>query len=464
MKSSQLLLGLLLLLFYSCAKDSEVEIDEVVLIDENGLYTDAGLEYPIDASAVNVPEQWISGVKKYAQPIRSLTSVESFEDLEFFSNVLSTKKMIQIGESGHGVKQYNQIKTRLIKYLHQELDFNVLAFESSLFECYYAYLNSIQSPDKSARDAIENSILEFWHTKEIEDLFIYIKETYESNNPLILAGIDIQASSKSMDQRPLLFKEIISLIDPDYAEEIFSIDKEVNENLFNSESTFFDDVNDLVDTYDNLAIFLRNNKDVLDERYFGTREELHPIIAEQTARSMSILFRRINARRNDLGQRSFEIRDKAMADNISFLKKDVFPDSKIMIWAHNFHIRHDNPAVNGDYLDGYVNMGEFLKRRYQNELYTLGLFMHSGSAAANNRMVYDIEPNLPNSLESIMHRTGIKHSFLDFSAIPNNDETSWIFRPSFNKAWGLINLEMVVKDQYDGIIFIQKVSPPEYLQ
>ncbi len=34
-----------------------------------------------------------------------------------------------------------------------------------------------------------------------------------------------------------------------------------------------------------------------------------------------------------------------MANNLTFLANDMYPGRKIMVWAHNFHIRHDNTAT-----------------------------------------------------------------------------------------------------------------------
>ena len=45
---------------------------------------------------------------------------------------------MQLGESGHGVAEFNHAKVRLIKFLHQQMGFDVIAFESGLFECFNA--------------------------------------------------------------------------------------------------------------------------------------------------------------------------------------------------------------------------------------------------------------------------------------------------------------------------------------
>jgi len=462
LKFSSIISFLLVLLITLISCEKEIVIEPT--IDESGLLTDAGMTYPLDLAVPNVTEERINGIMKYAQPIRSLIVDETFSDLEFLSPLLNNKRIVQIGESGHGVKEYNQVKVRLIKHLHQNLGYNVIAFESSLFECYHAYLSGVKNRSSSAVQDMQKSIFGVWSTREVEELFQYIRDSQDSDQPLILAGIDVQSSSNlSRAARPQFFYDVISHIDSTYASDIFELDQSINEALSTSDSEIFNDINEIVNEYDQLTEFLQIHRSQLNEIYHSTTEKHHPIVAIQTAKSMSFLFRQRNASALDETQLSIEIRDRGMSKNLEFLLDEMYPDEKVMVWAHNFHVRHDNPAVEGNYLSGYVNMGKHVHNRYGDELYTIGLFMYKGSAAANDRSLYDIEPAIRNSLESIMHHSELRQAFMDFTNIPESDETDWIFESSFNKAWGLIDMRMIPREQYDGIIFIQEVSPPNYL-
>ncbi|HSR43254.1 MAG TPA: hypothetical protein VLL48_13795, partial [Longimicrobiales bacterium] len=57
-------------------------------------------------------------------------------DLAFLQDVIGDRRIVQLGESGHGVAEFNRAKVGLIKFLHREMGFDVVAFESSLFECW----------------------------------------------------------------------------------------------------------------------------------------------------------------------------------------------------------------------------------------------------------------------------------------------------------------------------------------
>ena len=97
------------------------------------LADDAALRIPA-AQLPEVKAEWREEALKRAHPIRSLFS-DDFSDLAFLAPLLEGKRVVQLGESGHGVAEFNWMKARLAKYLHERLGFDVLAFESSLSGC-----------------------------------------------------------------------------------------------------------------------------------------------------------------------------------------------------------------------------------------------------------------------------------------------------------------------------------------
>jgi erythromycin esterase len=69
-------------------------------------------------------------------PIRSLVAAGDFSDLAPLADFVGNRRIVLLGESGHGVAEFNHLKVRLVKYLHEELGFDVVAFESSFYECW----------------------------------------------------------------------------------------------------------------------------------------------------------------------------------------------------------------------------------------------------------------------------------------------------------------------------------------
>ncbi|MCJ7992739.1 erythromycin esterase family protein [Priestia sp. OVS21] len=160
---------------------------------------------------------WLSDKVQYVD----LVELENYSELNFLKPLLSEKKLVLLGENGHGVKEHTQIKSKLIKYLYQELGFKVLAFESSLGDCSFS---SQQQMNMNAEQLIKQSLFKVWHTEEMLDLFAWIKDTQSCQSPLTFTGIDIQPSSKeSITSKTLC--SIFSHIEEAYGNEIMDLEK-----------------------------------------------------------------------------------------------------------------------------------------------------------------------------------------------------------------------------------------------
>jgi len=161
---------LVISVLHSCTNDKNVTSVSNNEIDN---YT---YETPEDPDAPYVRDEWKNWIKANHQRILSLDS-ENFEDLHFIDQFLMDKSIVLLGEIAHGVAEQNRIRVRLIKYLHQEHGFNVVAFESSLHDCYFTDkdIKSIAS-----KDVLKNALYPFWHTTDLIDLVDYIKQSYSS--------------------------------------------------------------------------------------------------------------------------------------------------------------------------------------------------------------------------------------------------------------------------------------------
>ena len=89
--------------------------------------------------------------------------------------------------------------------------------------------------------------------------------------------------------------------------------------------------------------------------------------------------------------------------------------------------------------------------------------MYRGHATLNDRSLYEITPVVAGSLESILHRPLKKYLFVDLAGQSRNDGTAWMFEPITAKSWGRTPKTMTLRDQYDGILFVDTTTPPEYL-
>jgi hypothetical protein len=136
-----------------------------------------------------VPAEWATWIQANHFPIRSTSTDTNFDDLQFLKGVMGNRRLVQLGESGHGVAEFDSGKVRLIQFLHQEMGFDVIAFESGLYECFRA---DEQVGELVADSLMRHCINEVWPAEETLPLFDYIKAARGTGRPLSLAGFDTQ--------------------------------------------------------------------------------------------------------------------------------------------------------------------------------------------------------------------------------------------------------------------------------
>ncbi|HVH13776.1 MAG TPA: erythromycin esterase family protein [Longimicrobium sp.] len=423
--------------------------------DSLRLLTDAELTTPEDPTAPVENAAWAEWVAANHAPLRSLTSTD-FQDLQFLKPLLAGRRVVQLGESGHGVRQFTQAKVRLIRFLHEEMGYDVIAFESSLHDCWQT---NHALAGASSHSAMRDCLFYVWHTEDVLGLMDYVRRTRTTANPLVLAGFDVQPSGRGQASslRPALLRSVLVAADSGFSERLHALDAQVTA-LWDGGQTaygaFLSAHNDsLTRAYARAEELIVQHRVAIDARFAA--EPQRPEVALATVRGMRVFLRQIAA----TGEERYSIRDAGMADNVDALLDELYPGKKVILWGHNSHV------ANAPVIPTRINMGTLVHQRRGAEVYTVGLFMYSGSAADNVRTVYPIPlPHPAGSLESLLYRARRRWVFVDFSTRAEGAGTSWMFQPIAARSWGVNTETVVPRDFYDGVLFIHTVTAPPYVQ
>lgn len=414
---------------------------------------------PLGGDTLAYDPAWVAWVQANSHAIVSVTS-DDYSDLQFLKPILAGQRLVQLGESSHGVSEYNSIKVRLIKFLHEEMGFDVIAFESSMLTCYLANQKA-QSSYLSRTAFMEQSISEVWRTEEALALFAYIKETHLTPQPLILAGFDLTRWHHPRHPPDSLFiGQVVASIDSSYAQDIFAFEARYSqaEATFPHESVPMLEWVQLHAEYSQLVEFFDEHKQELLQAFAD--DPTVPRMARQGAWSTT---RMLEFWLESDADTRFLIRDSTMADNVSFLLEDAYPDEKVIVWAHNVHISHNGDEIlAADGSSPWLHtMGQWLVERHRQDLYTVGLHAYRGTANLNNRSPYGFIAG-DATVEGFLHKSGPPNMFVDLLNVAENDSTEWMYQLRSVLNWS-VNVQMVVRDQYDAILLIDEVHPPTYV-
>ncbi|KWX74645.1 erythromycin esterase [Paenibacillus riograndensis] len=411
----------------------------------------------------------------YAHEIKSLTS-EDYSDLSFLKPLLKDKTVVSLGENFHRVGEYDSMKTRLIKYLHEELGFEVIAFESGLAEA--SVVNDVADELTSA-DMMENSIYGIWQSAETLELFNYIKQSRQTDKPLQLAGYDMQYTSPMLT---LATRSLISKVNAAYGKEFMDFDNEATgkfNELMNqyslvtkSNPVYQQKVRQLIQKYvpkyKEYIKFIQEHREPLDAAYPNAPHTADTILKGLEDRVAIFT----QAQLKDVRE-IYEARDRIMAEHVEWLMKVRYPGKKIILWAHNDHLAKNTSDIRvleqGKWQNSFISMGELLHQKLKDKMYVIGLYMNRGKAAAISTLKeFPIGPMPKGTLEARIMKSGYSRTFVDLAghtkAGPGN---SWMFQPQYAAEDGLTRevivpmaMKFVPKEQFDGLIVIDKVSPP----
>jgi hypothetical protein len=157
-------------------------------------------------------------------------------------------------------------------------------------------------------------------------------------------------------------------------------------------------------------------------------------------------------------------RDLSMANNVRWLLEQSSKDTKIVLWAHNWHVSraHEWDATPNE------TMGYYLSQWYGDDYLPIGFATYQGRYTAlgdNGIAVHDLLAAEPGSLENYLHMTGLARLILDLRGLKNDSQAPpALTRPlNFRLIGARADEEQFflrnVHQLFDAIIFFDKTRP-----
>ena len=363
-------------------------------------------------------------------------------DFSFLKEELKNVQVVMLGENTHFDGNVFEMKIKIIKYLHEEMGFNTIAFESGTYDVWKAQQEV--SKGTNTRTAFENSLFQHWsRTKEFQDFIEY----YDKNKTgLKLFGFDNQITGKYGDEQLIIdlfdyCNENKLILKLDIGDLQLVVESMYNSNIFDENDITYNQYN--ASLTDLLKSINRKQNNEVDFYWTRIIKNLLSLGDDFHNKKESI----ISAFSSTIDD---NIRDKQMADNLlDYIK--THPNEKIICWGANAHFVNDMSSIKEPILKEYIPMGSYIKTVLKDKVYSLAAITAEDSIHLNGK-----QEKTPLDIASFEYFLKKKENTLSFISSKQKEM-------QVNKINRLFSFETFVYARldllFDGYIYFNTVKP-----
>jgi erythromycin esterase len=394
----------------------------------------------------------LAWIRANAIPFKSADPYAGHEELLPLKEMVGGRRIVALGEATHGTGEFFKMKHRLIRFLAEEMGFNVFAIEANMPEARLVN-RYVTTGEGDPKKALAGLYFWTWNTQEVLDMIEWMREYNKSGKGHIeFYGFDMQYPKVAMQS----VTEFVKKADPNFVKPLtahFKQAEDIFQKYIKSRGGGDVSVNDLIKGHEAVVTVyehLKAKREIYLKRF--SEEEVDWAIQDANVASQAL-----EARIPGPGRRS---RDRSMAENIAWISDHTPEGTKIVTWAHNGHVSR--------YLPGFKAMGYYLDQKYGNDMIVMGFAFHEGEYTAVGKKglhTYTTSPSKPGSVEWFLKQAGIPNLILDIrNTAMGEPGTEWLAREMEFRDIGAMAMDYAFKKQviakrFDAVIYFEKSTP-----
>jgi erythromycin esterase len=400
----------------------------------------------------------VAWLAQHAIPMRSLApDDDDFTDLRPLREAIGDARIVLLGEESHGSSTNMRAISRLIRFLHQEMGFDVLAFESGLYDMWKVW-QLVQAGHEPV-DAMRQGLHVVWsRAADFQPLARYVGQQAVGPHPLEVSGVDCQLTGTL--SREHLVSDLRELV----AREHLGAE---GTNLVDG---FWTTLSGFASALFEAPLTRRVQRDVSsDLRWLAERladaGETRSAAEGRTLRLWAQVSRSLAEymATPDTSDAYGDHRDRQMAQNLVWLAREYFPGRKIIVWAHNTHVlRHmhrlSQNAAEVVTMGQAVWMGQGVWEAFGDRSFVIAATAYSGQW--NRHPIINVVSDQDSTfeLEELLAATGLEQAVVPLRNLPPGGE--WLRNPIFGRlTFDYRNVLATWPDHADAILYMRAATP-----
>jgi erythromycin esterase len=420
--------------------------------------------------AATVPDDSarVEWLRQHAATIRTVDPAdEDFTDLAAFGRAIGDARVVFLGEPSHGTGNLFSAQARIAKYLHQHHGFDVLVFESGIYDAAKTW-QSILAGD-SAHAAFRIGIPPVWsQPAEVRPIMDYVAASARTDRPLEIAGYDPQFSQRASYQ--FLADDLRAWLDAVGLAEDFAGDSILFDGLrrmhhLSARATSFSELQEA--RPDSAAVApLLVRLQVLREAAASRSDDGQSRYWLQVLESAGAFARQVAMMKADPENwiPSWNLRDEQGGRNLVWLANERYAGRRLIVWLATIHAARNIQDIQSDE-DDYTHVfptGHHVWQALGSQMYTLGMVALEGESGGGGQtwpIVADQRPEF--ELEEMLGAAGFDAAFLDFREVPAGGE--WLRGPLVSRPFGNgAMLSPSWPNVLDGLLFVRTGTPASW--
>ncbi len=416
---------------------------------------------PPPPSAADI--RWLTGRSTALDRVQAPDSGgDSGADLQAVARIVGNARVVGLGESTHGTREFFQLKERLVRFLVRQHDFDLFAVEAN--QLAVERINRYVQGGPGTAPDVMRAMFRVWNTEEMRSLVEWLRahNAEHPERPVRFIGYDMQDHATPVDT----LSAFVAERDAGFLPRLRALTAEYRTSPGYATPQLPDSLRAL---WRARADSLVTETGARRSAWFAGAATFDDSIRVEWALHAAELFRqaaRLNASLNSPD------RDSLMAANLDWALRTLYPRSRAVVWAHDVHVSHGGDAARS--FNAGAQMGAYLTHAYRYDYRAVSLLTRAGTYTAT-RSFFDHAlfqagafPAPAGSVEAMLARLprpprspGV---VVDLRVDRTDARGTWLWRPRPVRSIGYaaydygFDLTAAMPLEFDGVIFVEQTT------